>query len=157
MTHLLLWLALVAVDSTPAPNCHDHETAVVVRVHPHELFLCEDGREVAQHRVALGAGGLDKRRMGDEKTPLGSYSLGAPRPSQSFGTFVPVGYPTAAQQKAGYTGNSVGIHGPPRGAGGVFATAIDWTAGCIAVATDGEIEKISDWVRRRHVRTVRLE
>jgi murein L,D-transpeptidase YafK len=156
MTHLLLWLALALPASEPNV-CRNHETAVVVRAQHHALALCEDGRDVARHRVALGSGGLDKRRLGDGKTPLGIYPLGAPRPSSSFGTFVPVGYPTAAQQKQGFTGHSVGIHGPPRGLGGALSTAVDWTAGCIAVGTDAEIQAISTWIRRLHVRTVRIE
>jgi len=112
---------------------------------------------VASHRVALGSGGLGKQKEGDGKTPLGRYGLGAPRQSQGYGIFVPVGYPTPAQQKLGFTGSAVGIHGPPRGAGGALTTTVDWTAGCIAVGTDAEIEAISTWIRARHVKTVRIE
>jgi murein L,D-transpeptidase YafK len=142
----------------PAPSpCRPGETAVLVRVAAHALELCQEGRSVASHRVALGAGGIGKRQQGDGKTPLGLYPLGAPRSSPSFGTFVPVGYPTPAQQKLGFTGSAVGIHGPPRGAGGALSTAIDWTAGCIAVGSDAEIGSISAWIRDRHVKAVRIE
>jgi hypothetical protein len=34
--------------------------------------------------------------------------------------------------------------------------ATDWTAGCIAVATDGDIEAIVRWRDERGVRIVRL-
>jgi murein L,D-transpeptidase YafK len=155
MPTLLLSLALLAsADRAP---CRPGETAVLVRVSTHALDLCQQGRVVASHRVALGAGGIGKRQRGDGKTPLGLYPLGSPRPSPSFGTFVPVGYPTPAQQKLGFTGNAVGIHGPPRGAGGPLSTAVDWTAGCIAVGTDTEIDAISTWIRDRHVKAVRIE
>jgi murein L,D-transpeptidase YafK len=157
MRTLLLSLALLSSSAAAPAPCHPGETAVVVRVSPHALDLCQEGRSVASHRVALGAGGIGKRQQGDAKTPLGLYALGPPRPSPSFGTFVPVGYPTPAQQKAGFTGNSVGIHGPPRGGGGPLTTSVDWTAGCIAVGTDAEIDAISAWIRDRHVRAVRIE
>jgi L,D-transpeptidase catalytic domain len=73
---------------------------------------------------------------------------------------VPVGYPTEAQQRAGFSGGAIGIHGPPRG----FETAMrllalvetEWTAGCIAVATDDEIERIVAWIHQRRVKGVRL-
>ena len=34
--------------------------------------------------------------------------------------------------------------------------AQDWTAGCIALATDADIEAVAAWVRRQEVRNVRL-
>jgi murein L,D-transpeptidase YafK len=157
-TNLLLLLLLTApAATTSGPGCLPRETGVVVRVRDHALDLCQEGRRVASHRVALGFGGLGKRQEGDGKTPLGLYPQGAPRASQNYGTFVPVGYPTPAQQKLGFTGGAVGIHGPPRGASGALATAVDWTAGCIAVGTDAEIQAISTWIRGQRARTVRLE
>jgi murein L,D-transpeptidase YafK len=161
MRHLLLTLTLTFIarpsPAGPARACQPGETGVVVRAEARALELCQDGRSVASHRVALGSGGLGKRRTGDGKTPLGRYGLGTPRPSNGYGTFVPVGYPTPAQQKQGFTGYAVGIHGPPRGGGGPLSTTVDWTAGCIAVGTDAEIQAISAWIRDRHVKTVRIE
>lgn len=157
MNTIWLLLALSLTRAEPEITCQSHETGILVNVRWHELQLCDDGRALARHKVALGAGGIGKRRMGDGKTPLGRYPLGAPRPSQHFGTFVPVGYPTPAQQNQGFTGNAVGIHGPPRGVSGALGTSVDWTAGCIAVGSDDEIEAISAWVRRMHIRTVRIE
>jgi murein L,D-transpeptidase YafK len=154
---LLVLTLLLTPPPTPASGCRPGENAVLVRVRAHALDLCEGGRTVASHRVALGSGGLGKRRRGDGRTPLGLYGLGAPRPSQQFGTFVPVGYPTAAQQRMGFTGDAVGIHGPPRGESGPLVTTSDWTAGCIAVGTDDEIQTIAAWIRRRHVTAVRID
>src|SRR5204862_7282944 len=106
--HTLLVLSLVflarPVPGAAAPSpCQPGETGLVVRAADHPLELCQDGRSVVTHKVARGSGGLAKRRMGDGKTPVGLYGLGTPRPSQSFGTFVPVGYPTPAQHKQGFT------------------------------------------------------
>lgn len=149
---MLLFLALLTSLGGP---CRPAETAVVVLTAGRRLVLCDGGRAVAQHRVALGAGGVGKRREGDRKTPLGRYALGPPRPSVYFRTFVPVGYPTSAQAALGFTGGAIGIHGPTRWMpDGAFR---NWTAGCIALGHDADIEGVATWIRRRHVGTVRIE
>ena len=149
--------------AAPAPraaDCQPDETAIVVDTSAHRLHLCRDGARAHSFVVALGMSGVDKRRVGDNRTPLGSYPLGMPRASRWFHRFIPVAYPTAAQQRAGFSGSAIGIHGPPRGletaARLAMLVASDWTAGCIAVATDDEIERIVAWVDARQVRTVRL-
>jgi hypothetical protein len=165
----LLLIALLATTAPPAPGagqmmpagaCRAGETAVVVDTTAHRLYLCAGGAADRSFPVALGANGVDKRRTGDNRTPLGVYALGTPRASASFHRFVPVAYPTPAQALAGFTGSAIGIHGPPRGledAARLRAlVATDWTAGCIAVATDDDIEAIAHWVDDRGVRTVRL-
>lgn len=161
MKPLLLTLLLLsnAEATAAAAPCHLRETAVVVQAREHTLHLCQAGKSVARYAVALGSGGLGKRLMGDGKTPLGAYPLALPRASSSYGTFVHVGYPTPIQQKLGFTGNAIGIHGPPRGwlASTGALTSVDWTAGCIAVGTDAEIDAIAGWIRRLQVRSVRIE
>ena len=146
---------------TEASPCGPGETAMVVDTRAHRLTLCEAGRARESFPVALGSGGVDKRRVGDNKTPLGAYGLGAPRASQDFHLFVPVAYPTAAQARLGFTGSAIGIHGPPRGFAGALARIPvplpDWTAGCIAVRTDAEIDRIAAWLRARTAPRIRLE
>ena len=139
--------------------CRGLGVAVVVRTAEHALLLCEGDAQHARYAVALGAGGVGKRREGDWRTPLGAYPLGAPRPSKSYGTFVPVGYPTAEQTHLGFTGGAIGIHGPPRAfvAMGRLNTTTDWTAGCIAVGSDAEVQAIADWVRARPGSRVHIE
>jgi L,D-peptidoglycan transpeptidase YkuD (ErfK/YbiS/YcfS/YnhG family) len=149
---MLLFLALLT--STAGP-CRPAETAVVVLTAGHRLYLCDGGRPVAQHRVALGAGGVGKRRAGDRKTPVGLYRLGSPRASSYFRTFVPVGYPTPAQAALGFTGSAIGIHGPARWM--PDGALRNWTAGCIALGRDADIEGVADWIRRRRVGSVRIE
>ena len=154
------------LQASPAPAaagsgpCRPAETAVVVETGPHRMHLCERGAIARSYVVALGVSGVDKRREGDLRTPLGTYALGPPRASRSFHLFVPVGYPTPTQARLGYSGGAIGIHGPPRGLGVaarlLALVATDWTAGCIAVATDQEIDEVAAWVRAREVRQVRL-
>jgi hypothetical protein len=165
----LLFVALLTATAPPTPRsrqdrpsgtCDAGETGVVVDTTAHRLHLCERGAVKARFAVALGMNGVDKRRTGDNRTPLGIYPLGTPRASASFHRFVPVAYPTPAQARAGLTGSAIGIHGPPRGLDGIARlqalVATDWTAGCIAVATDDDIEAIVRWLDTRNVRIVRL-
>jgi murein L,D-transpeptidase YafK len=159
---LLLALASVASPARSEPNpCQPNETAVVVQADDHRLHLCEAGRVARSFDVSLGAGGVGKQRQGDQKTPLGTYGLGAPRASRDYHLFVPVSYPTATQARQGFTGSAIGIHGPPRGFGGglalVHAVVPDWTAGCIALGTNGEIDTIATWLRRQATRRLRVD
>jgi murein L,D-transpeptidase YafK len=125
------------------------------------MHLCNDGQIDRTFTVALGSRGVGKQKQGDARTPLGRYGLGSPRASKNFHIFVPVQYPTPAQVRMGFTGSAIGIHGPPRGYGTLAELAMlvaqDWTIGCIAVATDEDIEAVAAWLRKHGVKNVRLE
>lgn len=148
-----LLLEVGSAFSQLAQPCARRGTTIVIDTKSHTMFLCRGGESVEQYPVALGRGGLDKRSEGDNKTPLGEYPLAAPRPSQRFGTFIPVAYPTSKQQKAGLTGGDIGIHGPDRRFTwlGRLTTWVDWTQGCIAVGSDDEIKKVEHWVKENKV------
>jgi hypothetical protein len=156
LTAVVLYAATAAAAALARPPCDAGETALVVQVRAHSLTLCDGGLPAARYPVALGAGGVGKQLAGDNKTPLGRYPLGRPRSSRGYDTFVPVGYPTPAQQRRGLSGSAVGVHGPPRTLSGPAVTAADWTAGCIAVGTDAEIRAIAAWVRRHPSAGVRI-
>ncbi len=129
---------------------------MVVETRAHALWLCSGHRPLARIRVALGRGGVDKKREGDGRTPIGPYSLGAPKRSARFGTFIPIGYPTAEQRARGFTGRNVGIHGPDRRASWLrsLSTLIDWTAGCVATGTADDIASVAAFVRERRARVI---
>jgi murein L,D-transpeptidase YafK len=135
----------------PAAPCPATGDTVMVITRKRELWLCHDGAPRGRFSVALGRGGIDKHLAGDARTPLGTYVLGLPRPSEQFKTFIPIGYPTAQQAAEGYTGTAVGIHGPPRGqyASARWTAAFDWTMGCIATADDDDLQAIAEFVRER--------
>jgi murein L,D-transpeptidase YafK len=155
-------LAAVAVRrlaAAAAAPCPPTGTLVVVQSAGHRLQLCRAGRVEGSFPVALGRGGHDKRSEGDGRTPLGRYALGAPRASERFHRFVPVGYPTEEQRAEGRTGSAIGVHGPDArfrwlGAATVW---VDWTNGCIAVGTQGEIDAIAEWVARAGARTITID
>ena len=141
-------------------ECEGSGTSILIDSDDSKLFLCKSGKEVGNFRVSFGRGGFGKTKQGDKKTPLGAYSLGNPRPSGSgFKTFIPVGYPTKSQRAKGYTGGAIGIHGPAREFKflGPINSTVDWTQGCIAVATDNEIDVISSWVSENSVSRVVIQ
>jgi hypothetical protein len=147
-----------AAEFTVVAPCPPSGAVVSVLTRAHELWLCIEGFALARFPIALGRGGVDKREQGDERTPLGSYELGTPRRSSLYGTFIPIAYPTVEQAALGYTGDALGIHGPPRrkNAAEYPLVEVDWTRGCIATATDEAVGTIADFVReRRPIVTIR--
>ncbi len=154
----LLTLALAAgdamaeeIDQTPS-TCPTTGDVVAVFTRKREIWLCRHGSLVGRIPVALGRGGNGKRRTGDNRTPLGVYGFGTPRPSKLYGTFIPFDYPTREQASRGHSGGALGIHGPPRGQAEPEypTTAVDWTMGCVATGTDSDIETVAEFVRRYH-------
>ena len=134
-------------------SCADiGRNAVVVDTTAHVAALCEAGTSVATFSVRLGRHGVGKAREGDGKTPLGRYALGPARPSASYRTFVPIGYPTDAQRASGLTGGAIGLHGPDRRVrwAGSWVNAFDTTDGCVGLATDEEMARVVEWTKRTH-------
>jgi murein L,D-transpeptidase YafK len=125
----------------------------------HALALCEAGERAGTFTVRLGKHGMGKSREGDEKTPVGRYAIGEARPSASYGSFLPVEYPTVEQRRAGLTGGAIGVHGPDRRVAwlGALVNAFDTTDGCIGIATDEEMATVAQWVRERRARTIALQ
>jgi murein L,D-transpeptidase YafK len=136
--------------------CDLDKTYIEVNTSSKILVLCENNKTFKSYKVSLGKNGVGKSKQGDLKTPIGSYSLGIPRPSNLFHTFIPVGYPTAQQASAGDTGGDIGVHGPKKTWAwlGHLTTAINWTQGCIALGTNEEIDEIADWIKKNNVNSV---
>lgn len=133
-------------------------TAIVVDTEGRWLVLCEGGQSAKAFQVSLGEGGLGKRRAGDGRTPLGTYALGQPRLSKLYYLSLAVGYPTPAQVREGYTGRGIMVHGPLRRyrKRNGPQTQLDWTRGCIALATDAAIAAVADWVRDTKCRWIHI-
>tara|TARA_Y100001934_G_C12322857_1_gene760973 strand:+ start:152 stop:625 length:474 start_codon:yes stop_codon:yes gene_type:complete len=156
---MVLLLFFASASKTAKASCRGLSKALVVDSQSRRLFLCEDGKAYRSFPVSIGRKGRGKRRAGDEKTPLGVYSLGVPRASKAgFGTFIDVGYPTLSQRKKGYTGSAIGIHGPKQSWRflGPLSSLVDWTAGCIALASNREMDVIAQWVRKQKVKVVSI-
>ena len=141
-----------------AGPCAAPDARIVVDTAAHRLLLCDRDQPTATFGVRIGSGGVGKTKEGDDKTPLGVYPLAAPRKSQRYGTFIPIGYPTPEQQKRGFTGGSIGVHGPDRLVRwmGSLVNTFDSTSGCVGIATDDEMAKIAAWVKTAGARTIEL-
>jgi len=125
----------------------------------HTLTLCDRGKPTRSFTVRIGHKGTGKSREGDGKTPLGVYPIESPRASADYGIFIPIAYPTVEQRRRGFTGSSVGVHGPSRGVrwAGAFVNTFDTTDGCIGIATDSEMNQIADWARASHAKRILIE
>ncbi len=158
----LFWLVMALAGCgrpvEAAGVCAAPDARIVVDTAKHRLALCEQGQETAVFGIRLGRGGVGKTQEGDGKTPLGVYPLGQPRPSQRFGVFIPIGYPTADQRRQGFTGGDVGVHGPHRWVRwlGALVNTFDSSDGCVGLATDAEIDRIAAWVTRVHPPSIEL-
>lgn len=140
--------------TTDKDPCTGLGTLLIADTKTQILYLCKNGKSVGDFDFSKGWNGVQKRKEGDERTPLGVYSIKAPRRSDAgFHKFIHINYPTTLQKKNGYTGSNVGIHGPSRWARclGRLNTYFDWTNGCLAVASDRDIDEVSRFVEENKV------
>ncbi|MEE2755405.1 MAG: YiiX/YebB-like N1pC/P60 family cysteine hydrolase [Myxococcota bacterium] len=138
-------------QADPDP-CAGYGTSILVSGETSDLFLCKAGKSVENYTVAFGSKGLGKKKQGDRKTPVGTFKLGSPKKSRSgYKTFIPIRVPRRI-------GTAVGIHGPARGFRwlGPLNVSRDWTAGCIAMATDSAIDEVASFVRQNAVRAIHI-
>ena len=153
---LLFWPGKLVINN---PVCPNQESRVIVLAKSHKLFLCEDSKVIKAYDVRLAQKGIGKKKAGDKKLPIGVYNLGTPRKSEQFGIFIPVGYPNTQERNQGYTGGSIGIHGPIRWARflGSLVNWFDTTRGCIGIASDEEMKEISDWMSKAKASVVEIK
>ena len=133
--------AALASPQTPAD-------LVVVMKSERVLYLYQGGRIVGQYPVALGASPLGTKQMvGDNKTPIGAYTLDWRNPNSDFHRSLHISYPDSQDRAQAAVlgvppGSNIMIHGQP-GYDNRLRTG-DWTNGCIAVS-DAAIDDI--WSR----------
>tara|TARA_R110002153_G_scaffold202008_1_gene355204 strand:+ start:1302 stop:1820 length:519 start_codon:yes stop_codon:yes gene_type:complete len=110
------------------------------------VYICHENKILDTFKASYGSNGLGKTKKGDRKTPTGLYTIQPPRSSSSiWRTFIHIDYPTKSQKEKGYTGGSVGLHGPSQ----YFPFGndlINYGAGCIVVADNKSIDLIVNYV-----------
>ncbi len=146
---MLAFLLGAALAQSPCPASG---AAVVVETAAHRMSLCREGAAEHAFDVAIGSGGPAPARVGWAQTPLGHFTLAAPIHSDRYHLFVPLVNPDPNR----FSAWAIGLHGPPRANkdDGHSNVESDWTLGCIAVASDAEIEKVAQWVRTNRVTRV---
>lgn len=145
------------VVADPPPACFGAGDSIVVLGRARKLLLCSANATVAEYDVALGQGGLYKFRVGDRRTPVGTYRMGRPSASPQYYRRIPIEFPNETQRQTGYltvsgtrleySGFDLLIHGPSRALApaGQAAVETDWTDGCVALATDAQIDQVIAW------------
>lgn len=144
---IMLRSALVSATAAEMPaNVVDH---VIVYKQGRKLVLLSGGTELKSYRVALGGEPVGpKTRLGDHRTPEGSYVLDSRNPHSGFYKAFHISYPNskdlASAKKLGVRpGCDIMRHGLPKGYAwvGKAHTLHDWTDGCIAV-TNEEMDEL---------------
>ena len=113
------------------------------------LQLLSDNKMIKTYHIALGGNPVGhKQQQGDQRTPVGSYTLDYKNEKSKFYRSIHVSYPNTtdkarAKSRGVSAGGDIMIHGQKNGFGalGLLNQQRDWTDGCIAV-TDNEMDEI---------------
>ena len=108
------------------------------------LKLMSDGKVIRSYRIALGGSPTGhKQQEGDQRTPVGVYTLDYKNENSIAHRSIHISYPNTADKayakKLGVSaGGDIMIHGQMNGFGylALFNQRRDWTDGCIAVTND---------------------
>lgn len=118
------------------------------------LQLLSGDTVVKSYRIALGDNPVGhKQQQGDERTPVGVYTLDYKNENSIAHRSIHISYPNAvdkarAQSRGLNPGGDIMIHGQMNGFGHLawVNQRRDWTDGCIAV-TDSEMDEIMEAVK----------
>jgi len=114
--------------------------AIVVDARRSRLYVYAnaDGkpRLIADYYVTLGKNGIEKTREGDQKTPVGVYTVIANLPRSKLTDFYgagafPINYPNEWDKRQGRNGHGIWLHGVPSD---VYARPPRASDGCIVLA-----------------------
>ena len=126
---------------------------VLIEKKERRLTLISKKKVLATYKIALGGNPEGrKERLGDHKTPEGTYFIDSKNKNSRYHLALHISYPNEKDKKRAKElgvspGGNIMIHGIKNGLSwvGDDHTEIDWTEGCIAV-TDEEIEEIDKLV-----------
>ena len=113
------------------------------------LQLLSGDKVIKSYHIALGGNPIGhKQQEGDQRTPIGSYTLDYKNEKSQYYRSIHVSYPNAvdkasAKKRGVSPGGAIMIHGQKNGFGALalINQQRDWTAGCIAVTND-EMDEI---------------
>ena len=113
------------------------------------LQLLSDNKMIKTYHIALGGNPIGhKQQQGDQRTPVGSYTLDYKNEKSGYYRSIHISYPNTtdksrAKSRGVSAGGDIMIHGQKNGFGalGLLNQQRDWTEGCIAVTND-EMDEI---------------
>ncbi len=102
------------------------------------VFANREGepRYVTDFYISLGKNGVEKRREGDQKTPLGVYTIVSSKeklPDLYGGGAFPISYPNEWDRLNGRNGHGIWLHGTPSE---TYSRPPRATDGCVALTND---------------------
>ncbi len=120
---------------------------IVVYKKKRRLYTYKNGKKINEFRISLGANGGanggNKVKVGDYRTPEGSYTIIRKKCDNRLYKSLMISYPNSADRiRAAKNGTNPGgyitIHGQPKwnadGRGDNYTLSNDWTEGCMAVS-----------------------
>jgi murein L,D-transpeptidase YafK len=119
------------------------------------VFANRDGtpRLVTDFYVSVGKNGVEKRRQGDQKTPLGVYTVVAAKDKlpdfYGSGAF-PISYPNEWDRVLGRNGHGIWLHGTPSE---TYSRPPRATDGCV-VLTNEDLRRLARYVSVGHTPVV---
>lgn len=131
----------------------DQEHVIVVDISSSRLYLFENRQGtpalVRDYYVSYGRGGVNKRVRGDLKTPLGVYFTTSRLTDEElparYGTgALPINYPNVWDERHGYTGSGIWLHGSPKD---TFSRPPQASEGCLSLTNQhfSELDGIVDF------------
>lgn len=122
---------------------------VLVDKSERRLQLMSGDKVIKSYHIALGGNPIGhKQQEGDNRTPIGSYTLDYKNEKSGYYRSMHVSYPNAidkanAKSRGVSPGGAIMIHGQKNGFGALamLNQKRDWTAGCMAVTND-EMDEI---------------
>ena len=142
MSRTILAMAVSILLFANLAGASEKADRVLVEKSDRLLLLYKQSTLIGSYHIALGGHPLGhKQRKGDERTPEGSYLLGAKNPASSFYKSIHISYPNAydmtlAQDRGVATGGEVMIHGQRNAFQYLspITQRLNWTNGSIALS-----------------------
>jgi murein L,D-transpeptidase YafK len=140
------------VDYLPAPVLQlapSQAHAILVDTGRSRLFVFENHggrpRYVTDFYISLGKNGVEKQREGDQKTPLGVYTVieSKEKLPDFYGSHAfPISYPNEWDRRHGRNGHGIWLHGTPSE---TYSRPPFATDGCV-VLTNDDLARLSRFV-----------
>lgn len=120
----------------------DYRHAMVVDASRSRLYVYENRAglpvRVADFYVTIGKAGIGKQKEGDNRTPVGIYTVNAYKSPRELGDFYGSGawtlsYPNEWDIRQGRTGHGIWIHGSPSN---TYSRVPRASEGCVVLAND---------------------
>lgn len=142
---LTRYLEAVPREALPAPVLKlspEQRHVLVVDTERSRLYVFRnDGglpRYVTDYYVTVGKRGVEKTREGDQRTPLGVYTVIDDLPTASLGDFYgsaafPIDYPNEWDRRLGKNGSGIWLHGVPSA---TYSRPPRASNGCVVLANE---------------------